>query len=420
MLVVGVEHRRVRADHDALHLALPRPRRQADRRRSADDADHPQRRPLPAGAPGHRPRAASSACCTSSCATAWRTATSSTRTPPASRRCAESVAGVGPADRAREDHRRAARRDREGGALDRRDASARWCIHARGIEHQSKGVENCLAVINLALATGNIGREGAGCMMITGQGNGQGGREHGQKCDQLPGQRSITDPAAPRARRRRLGHRARGAFPQAGLSARGDHGGDPPRRDQGAALDLLQPAGLAARRQLHARGAGEAGVLRRDRLLPLRDRAPRRRRARRQPAGGGRGRRRAAPRAACMHIQQGGRPAGRRLVGRRIICDLAQRLGKGQYFPYPSSRARSSTSCAWPRAAASPTTTASPTRGSTSELGVFWPCPTLGPSRHAAAVRGRPLLPRRRQGALPGHRVARARRPVDERLPAST
>ena len=32
--------------------------------------------------------------------------------------------------------------------------------------------------------------------MITGQGNGQGGREHGQKCDQLPGQRHIDDPAA--------------------------------------------------------------------------------------------------------------------------------------------------------------------------------------------------------------------------------
>jgi assimilatory nitrate reductase catalytic subunit len=69
-------------------------------------------------------------------------------------------------------------------------------LHARGLEHHSKGVENCLAVINLALATGNIGREGAGCMMVTGQGNGQGGREHGQKCDQLPGQRSIADPAA--------------------------------------------------------------------------------------------------------------------------------------------------------------------------------------------------------------------------------
>ena len=82
----------------------------------------------------------------------------------------------------------------------RRTGSARptapWRLHARGIEHHSKGVENCLAMLNLCLATGNIGREGAGCMMITGQGNGQGGREHGQKCDQLPGQRSITDPAA--------------------------------------------------------------------------------------------------------------------------------------------------------------------------------------------------------------------------------
>ena len=31
---------------------------------------------------------------------------------------------------------------------------------------------------------------------LTGQGNGQGGREHGQKADQLPGYRKITDPAA--------------------------------------------------------------------------------------------------------------------------------------------------------------------------------------------------------------------------------
>jgi assimilatory nitrate reductase catalytic subunit len=71
-------------------------------------------------------------------------------------------------------------------------------MHARGLEHQSKGVENVLALINLAMATGHVGREGSGCTMITGQGNGQGGREHGQKCDQLPGQRSITDPEARR------------------------------------------------------------------------------------------------------------------------------------------------------------------------------------------------------------------------------
>ena len=37
-------------------------------------------------------------------------------------------------------------------------------------------------------------RAGYGC--LTGQGNGQGGREHGQKADQLPGYRSIDDPAA--------------------------------------------------------------------------------------------------------------------------------------------------------------------------------------------------------------------------------
>src|SRR5512146_2737042 len=71
-------------------------------------------------------------------------------------------------------------------------------MHARGLEHQSKGVENCLAVINIMLALGKIGREGCGPTMITGQGNGQGGREHGQKCDQLPGQRSLTDPEARR------------------------------------------------------------------------------------------------------------------------------------------------------------------------------------------------------------------------------
>lgn len=75
------------------------------------------------------------------------------------------------------------------------ESESAMILHARGVEHQSKGVENCSALINICLATGNIGRKGAGCLMITGQGNGQGGREHGQKCDQLPGQRSIDDEA---------------------------------------------------------------------------------------------------------------------------------------------------------------------------------------------------------------------------------
>ena len=67
-------------------------------------------------------------------------------------------------------------------------------MHARGIEHHTNGVNNVLAYINLVLATGKIGAPGRGYGTITGQGNGQGGREHGQKADQLPGQRSIMNP----------------------------------------------------------------------------------------------------------------------------------------------------------------------------------------------------------------------------------
>ena len=67
-------------------------------------------------------------------------------------------------------------------------------LHARGIEHHTKGVENCLSAINLALATGKIGKPGSGYSTITGQGNGQGGREHGQRCNQLPSARDIDNP----------------------------------------------------------------------------------------------------------------------------------------------------------------------------------------------------------------------------------
>src|SRR5688572_3719367 len=67
-------------------------------------------------------------------------------------------------------------------------------MHARGIEHHSNGTENVLSYINIVLATGKIGAKGRGYGTITGQGNGQGGREHGQKADQLPGYRSILNP----------------------------------------------------------------------------------------------------------------------------------------------------------------------------------------------------------------------------------
>src|SRR4029079_4124599 len=56
------------------------------------------------------------------------------------------------------------------------EAESAMILHARGIEHQVKCVENCLSAIIIVRATGNVGKPGAGCVMITGQGNGQGGR----------------------------------------------------------------------------------------------------------------------------------------------------------------------------------------------------------------------------------------------------
>jgi assimilatory nitrate reductase catalytic subunit len=73
-------------------------------------------------------------------------------------------------------------------------AETSMLLHARGVEHHTKGVENCLSYINLVLATGRIGKPGSGYGTITGQGNGQGGREHGQRCNQLPGARDIENP----------------------------------------------------------------------------------------------------------------------------------------------------------------------------------------------------------------------------------
>lgn len=73
-------------------------------------------------------------------------------------------------------------------------AATSFLLHARGIEHHAHGVQNVLGAINIVLASGRIGRDGCGYATITGQGNGQGGREHGQKCDQLPGARDIVNP----------------------------------------------------------------------------------------------------------------------------------------------------------------------------------------------------------------------------------
>ena len=100
---------------------------------------------------------------------------------------AERVTGV-PVSRMRETVRALA---------ESRDAgTGAYVLTARGAEQHASGTDTVSAVIALALVLGLPGNRGTGYGAITGQGNGQGGREHGQKADQLPGYRSITDPAA--------------------------------------------------------------------------------------------------------------------------------------------------------------------------------------------------------------------------------
>ncbi len=69
-------------------------------------------------------------------------------------------------------------------------------LTARGAEQHAHGTDTVSAWIDLALALGLPGTAGSGWGCLTGQGNGQGGREHGQKADQLPGYRRLDDPAA--------------------------------------------------------------------------------------------------------------------------------------------------------------------------------------------------------------------------------
>jgi len=109
-------------------------------------------------------------------------------------------------------------RDVERAAVLLGEAARALILSGRGTEQQSHGVDNALAFINLALALGLPGRPGSGWGCLTGQGNGQGGREHGQKADQLPGYRLLANPAH-RAEVAAVWGVAPDSLPQPGLSA---------------------------------------------------------------------------------------------------------------------------------------------------------------------------------------------------------
>ena len=68
-----------------------------------------------------------------------------------------------------------------------------WC---QGMNQSSAATDKNLALLNLHLATGQIGRPGAGPFSLTGQANAMGGREVGGFATKLAAHRRLDDPAA--------------------------------------------------------------------------------------------------------------------------------------------------------------------------------------------------------------------------------
>ena len=66
-----------------------------------------------------------------------------------------------------------------------------WAV---GVNQSTVGTAKSRAIINLCLATGNIGKPGAGPFSLTGQPNAMGGREVGGSSNLLPGYRTAENP----------------------------------------------------------------------------------------------------------------------------------------------------------------------------------------------------------------------------------
>ncbi len=248
-------------------------------------------------------------------------------------------------------------------------------LHARGIEQHTKGVDNVLAAINLGLATGKFGKPGCGVSTITGQGNGQGGREHGHKCDQLPGNRDITNPEH-RAAVAKVWNCDEADIPGKGLPAQelieAIHDGTikgllsicfnplvsaPDSNFTREALDKLEfyavidfflsesahHADVVLPGSLHEEDEGTS------------------------TSGEGR----------IIKINAAVTPPGEARLDWEILLDIAQRLGKSEYFPYTNTEQIFDELC---RASTGGTAdyTGATWQRIKDEMGLFWPIPETG------------------------------------------
>ena len=134
------------------------------------------------------PRHAAPACC----GRTWSTATSSRRTPTASTRCRRSCANRRRA-RAAQICGITRRRHRHRGALVRATGPT-LSLYCQGLNQSSPGTAKNATLINLHLATGQIGKPGAGPFSLTGQPNAMGGREVGGMANLLSAHRDLAEP----------------------------------------------------------------------------------------------------------------------------------------------------------------------------------------------------------------------------------
>lgn len=67
-------------------------------------------------------------------------------------------------------------------------------VYGLGVTEHSTGTENSMAIANLALVCGHIGRPSTGIMALRGQNNVQGSSDIGPLPATLPGYQSVTDP----------------------------------------------------------------------------------------------------------------------------------------------------------------------------------------------------------------------------------
>ena len=256
------------------------------------------------------------------------------------------------------------------------EARTGMVLTARGTEQQAQGVNNTLSFINVALALGLVGKANSGYGCLTGQGNGQGGREHGQKADQLPGYRRIDDPAA-REHVASVWGIAPETLPAPGKSAYelldslGQKGGVRSLLVLGSNVVVSAPNVLHVESRLRsldflvvsdfflsetaeladvvlpsAQWAEEEGT-----MTNLEGRVIRRRRAFEPPDG----------------VRD----------DMQVLCELAERLGKGQYFRYESAEEvfdeLGRASAGGPADYSGITYEKIEANG-----GVFWPCPGKG------------------------------------------